>query len=126
MLLSRSLTSLTGKDRSTRASPSTCPSRRKWPTPLENSTTRLTGSCSARATGASFGAGPVGPAGERDGKSAQAAPAASAAPATQANTHLRFMTLSSFAKAVRGTRGETEACGHPIDDPDAEGVCVAP
>ena len=39
MDLIRSLMSATGKDRSTRASPSTVPSRWKKPTPEENSTT---------------------------------------------------------------------------------------
>src|SRR5205814_1914884 len=42
MLLSRSLTSASGKVRSTRASPSTSPLRAKYPTPLLNRTTRLT------------------------------------------------------------------------------------
>src|SRR3954452_24973536 len=50
MLLIRSLMSAAGNDRSTRASPLTVPSRRKCPTPLENSSTRLTGSPAERGS----------------------------------------------------------------------------
>src|SRR4051794_31838223 len=50
MLLIRSLMSAAGNDRSIRASPLTAPSRRKCPTPLENSSTRLTGSPAARGS----------------------------------------------------------------------------
>src|SRR5438067_9073758 len=50
MLLSRSLTSPSGNTRSTRASPSTSPPRVKYPTPLLNRTTRVTGSATAGLT----------------------------------------------------------------------------
>src|SRR2546429_9378810 len=55
----RSLTSEAGNDRSMRASPSTSPSRRKWPTPALKSTTRLTGSRAPSGVGALPGAAPV-------------------------------------------------------------------
>src|SRR5436190_21494857 len=47
MLFRRSLTSASGKVRSTRASPSTSPLRLKYPTPLLNSTTRVIGRLTA-------------------------------------------------------------------------------
>src|SRR3954451_10419275 len=50
MLLIRSLTSAAGNDRSIRASPLTAPSRRKCPTPLLKSSTRLTGSPAERGS----------------------------------------------------------------------------
>src|SRR4051794_16160571 len=54
MDLMRSLMSATGKDRSTRALPSTCPSRWKYPTPELNSTTWPIGSCVTAACTSAF------------------------------------------------------------------------
>src|SRR5687767_7554751 len=54
MLLSRSLTSDSGKCRSTRASPSTSPEREKYPTPELNRTTRVTGRLTAGLTSCLF------------------------------------------------------------------------
>src|SRR5262245_48679713 len=61
MLFRRSLTSASGKLRSTRASSVTSPLREKYPTPLLNRTTRVTGSDTAGLTScfASPGAAPA-------------------------------------------------------------------
>src|SRR5438132_905244 len=93
MLLSRSLMSPTGKERSTRALPSTAPSRWKYPTPLLNSTTWATGSCAeAAGAGEALPAPPFsGPAGEGLGFRARIA-ARAKAPVRAATRRVRRMS----------------------------------
>src|SRR5437870_1700247 len=94
MLLIRSLTSATGKDRSTRASPSTEPWRWKKPTPLEYSTTCPIGRLALLLSFCSvLAAGPAPEAGDQSNAAVRVRPAV-VSPAAARN-HLRMMTPPS-------------------------------
>src|SRR4051812_45210147 len=93
MDLIRSLMSLTGKDRSTRDEPSTLPSRWKYPTPDENSTTWPIGKLVVPEAGSSAALSAARRREEEDDqKKTVAATASTVTPA--ASTHVRRMNGS--------------------------------
>src|SRR5262249_53804472 len=111
MLFIRSLMSETGKDRSTRESPSTEPSLWKYPTPLEYSTTCPIG----RLVGFTASSAFLAVAGRAPEKDVQARPiAARVTPAE---------TASVQARRMRDSPEDEQAAGRPAHRAGPAGLC---